>query len=389
MRLKRIISGLGAFIVAFAAVLPVNAQYIDPEVYSNAVTALVSAKVIDGGGNVRLTDYVNRAETLKVILLAQSQLAPDIERVRSSLPALSMFPDVDQRQWYAPYIETGYRYGLIKGYPDGRFIPQGGVKVVEAVAMVTRAFGEQTDSAPFSSSDDLPNQQGQWYTGPVSAVIARNAILAGSRLKPGSFMTRGQLFDLVYRMREVHTRRIPAFVGNSEYVPVGSSNGGGSSLPITQSESAQYASTKPFAITIPSLGIVDLAINHPDDPYTDQGVVEPLTKGVGHLFSYPGNGGKVVVYGHSSGWPWDISKFTKIFRTINQLNIGDKIYVTYQGKLYVYQVSEKKTIAAKDNTAFEPDDRGEELVLYTCWPPDSISQRYLVYGTPVETIALK
>jgi LPXTG-site transpeptidase (sortase) family protein len=96
-----------------------------------------------------------------------------------------------------------------------------------------------------------------------------------------------------------------------------------------------------------------------------------------------------MIYGHSSGYPWDLSQFTKIFRTINETNIGDRVYVTYKGALYVYQITAKKSVPAKDTAAFEPDEQGEQLVLYTCWPPDSVTNRYLVYATPVEKVALK
>lgn len=374
------------------------AQYIDPSAYADAVASLSSSGVIDGGGNVRLNDPVNRAEALKIILLAQNKFALDVEKAKASLPPLSLFPDVYQQEWYAPYVEVGFRYGLIKGYPDGRFWPQGGVKVAEAAAMLTRSYGEKTDAAAFLSSNDLPNQPNQWYTGVVSVILARNAILPGSRLSAGSFMTRGQLFDMVYRMRTVHQQGIASFGGpvaqttNSVVLSV---NGNNQPTPQPQApsagspSSAQFASQKPFAISIPSIGIVDLTITHPSDPYSQKGVLEVLQNGVGHLFAYPGKGSKIMIYGHSSGYPWDLSKFTKIFRTINEVQEGTKIYVTYEGKLHVYQVTEKRTIPASDKTAFEPDEKGEQLVLYTCWPPDSISHRYLVYAVPVETIALR
>jgi sortase A len=115
----------------------------------------------------------------------------------------------------------------------------------------------------------------------------------------------------------------------------------------------------------------------------------PLQTGVGHLFAYPGQGSKIMIYGHSSGYPWDLSKFTKIFRTINKLAVGDKVYVTYDKHLYVYQVISKRAVSNKDTSAFEPDNNGEELILYTCWPPDSISQRYLVHAVPIDMVALR
>ena len=141
---------------------------------------------------------------------------------------------------------------------------------------------------------------------------------------------------------------------------------------------------------MPSIGVTDLTITHPQDAVTKDGVLSVLKQGVGHLFSYPGGGGKMMVYGHSSGYPWDVSEFTKIFRRINELSPGDKVYVTYAGKLHIYQVTHEQTIIAKDaNKAFLDEGVGEELILFTCWPPDSIAQRYLVHAVPVETVALQ
>lgn len=374
------------------------AQYVDPSAYADAVASLSSAGVIDGGGNVRLSDPVNRAEALKIILLAQNKFALEVEKAKVSMPPISLFPDVSQKEWYAPYIEVGFRYGMVKGYPEGRFWPQGGVKVAEAVAMLARSYGEKADAAPFLTSPDLPNQANQWYTGVISVILARNAILTGSRLSAGDYMTRGQLFDMVYRMRTVHQQGIASFGGpvtqnqNTVVLSVNNNNQPTQQVPaqnVGTSSSAQFASKKPFAISIPSIGIVDLTVTHPSDPFSQKGVLEVLKDGVGHLFAYPGKGSKIMIYGHSSGYPWDLSKFTKIFRTINEVKEGAKIYVTYEGKLHVYQVTEKRTIPANDKAAFEPDEKGEQLVLYTCWPPDSISHRYLVFAVPVEAIALK
>jgi LPXTG-site transpeptidase (sortase) family protein len=169
-----------------------------------------------------------------------------------------------------------------------------------------------------------------------------------------------------------------------------SMQGGGSVTTSTQSISLpQYASEKHFAISMPSLGVIDLAVNHPSDPFSNKGVLAPLEYGVGHLFSYPGGGGKIMIYGHSSGYPWDISDYTKIFRRVNELSEGDKIYVTYDGELHIYEVAREQTIDASDTRPFNDNGAGEELILYTCWPPDSIAQRYLIHAYPVKTMALR
>jgi|GEM_PF-402683 len=137
-----------------------------------------------------------------------------------------------------------------------------------------------------------------------------------------------------------------------------------------------------FAIGIPSLGINDLKVSHPTDVSTQNGLLAPLQSGVGHLFSYPGNGGTILVYGHSSGYSWDVSEFTKIFRKINALKPGDKVYVAYGGKTFTYQVTFSQVVDVTDMSAYQKNN-GEELILYTCWPPDNVKQRYLVHAKPV------
>lgn len=137
-----------------------------------------------------------------------------------------------------------------------------------------------------------------------------------------------------------------------------------------------------FAIGIPSLGINDLKVSHPTDVGSQAGLLAPLQSGVGHLFSYPGNGGTVLVYGHSSSYSWDVSEYTKIFRKINALKPGDKVYVAYGGKTHTYQVTFSQVVDATDMSAYQKNN-GEELILYTCWPPDNVTQRYLVHAKPV------
>lgn len=392
--------------------LPGKVQAVMPlEAYEDAIAALIEAKIIDPGADVRPYSYVNRAEALKLIIRARNDFLPEVVKVSQAMPAMSLFPDVSQAQWYAPYLEVGFKYGLVKGFPDGRFWPSAGVRVSEAVSMLARAFeGQNVSSAAFLSSEDLPNREGEWYSGAVSTVLARGAVMPLSQLRTGAYMTRGELMDMIYRMRVAYGETAPTSGVAQIHVapivqapvaavqpstpqhvpPIATVSSPQASTPHASDPVAQqFASTKPFAISIPSLGIQDLTITHPADTSTQKGVLEVLKHGVGHLFGNPGEGGKIMIYGHSSGYPWDLSKFTKIFRTINKTAIGDRVYVTKDGKLHVYEVKEKRTIPAADKTPFEPDDEGEELILYTCWPPDSISHRYLVVAKPVQTIALR
>ena len=134
---------------------------------------------------------------------------------------------------------------------------------------------------------------------------------------------------------------------------------------------------------MPTPCLADPTTTPPDDSTSAAATLDVLNQGVGHLFSYPGDGGKILVYGHSSNWPWDVSGFAKIFRRVNELNPGDQSFVTYNGRLYVYQVVLEETIAARDTQALQGEDIGEQIILYTCWPPDDITHRYLVRAAPV------
>ncbi len=63
------------------------------------------------------------------------------------------------------------------------------------------------------------------------------------------------------------------------------------------------------------------------------------------------------------------------------------VYVTFEGQLYVYQVTGQQTITPNDISPFQ--GRGEELILFTCWPVGTTKSRLLVHAAPVETVALQ
>lgn len=383
-------------------------------VYEKSFSYLEDQMIIKGyADGLARPDYpLNRIEALKVILIAQGSFDARIKHFTDNTPPIPLFSDVDQTQWYAPYIEAAYEKRAVTGYPDRSFRPGQLLKTEEAVTLLMRIFDAVDTKTTAALSPYIQNQSDQWYTGSINAAINKNLIMHRGQMKLGSAITRGQFFDMVYRLYSSRANKTVVFEGPEPTIAIpvavapvartqGSDSGrtGVSSFP-TNSQPANvvlapkidhpYASEKYFSITMPSIGVTDLTITHPQDAVTKDGVLSVLKQGVGHLFSYPGGGGKMMVYGHSSGYPWDVSEFTKIFRRINELKEGDKVYVTYAGKLHIYQVTHEQTIIAKDaNKAFMDEGVGEELILFTCWPPDSISQRYLVHAVPVETVALQ
>jgi LPXTG-site transpeptidase (sortase) family protein len=360
--------------------------------YATAYDYLARNQVISGysDGSGRPYAGLNRAELLKVVLNLRIEDRASVERMKDTLPPLPLFSDVDQKSWYAPYVEVAFARKIITGYSDGTFRPARSVSTEEAVAMLLRAYDEKGASGGATLSSEIENTDGQWYTPYINAAIAKRLVMRGSRLKLGSPITRGEFFDMAYRMHDLTTKKQVAFSGAEPVISVAQVPPAPQvTLTPKTTVVVPHASQKYFAISMPSIGIKDLAVIHPTDPFTSQGVLEPLQNGVGHLFGFPGGAGKVLIYGHSSGYPWDKSQYTKIFRKINELKTGDKVYVTYDGKLHIYEVTHEESVPASDTSRYNDDGKGEELILYTCWPPDSISQRYLVHAVPVQKVALR
>jgi LPXTG-site transpeptidase (sortase) family protein len=164
-------------------------------------------------------------------------------------------------------------------------------------------------------------------------------------------MTRGELAEVLYRLNLVLDGNLDKFRDT------------------TQPTSNEYT------ITIPKLNIIDLNVSFAN-PHNSQSALDVLKYGLGHYLATPGSGQKMVLFGHSSGYGWDNSNYKQVLRQIDKLDTGDKIYVNYHEKGYVYQIFNKEVMSATLLEAVMKDYGYEEMALYTCWPPDSVSHRY-------------
>lgn len=384
-----------------------NLYDVSGTVYEDSFAYLQRSGAVQGypDGYGRPDSPLNRVEALKVILAVQQSYNDRIAWYTDHMPPIPLFTDVDQRAWYGPYLEVAFQEGIVTGYPNGTFKPSRVLSVEEAVTMLMRTFGESGSFDHASLSAAIQNRDAEWFTPYINAAVDKNLIMHNrGTLRLGTAITRGQFFDMVYRLSVVREQGIVAYNGPEPQAQttvvaqpynglgVQSVDGildlpGGPTTVDTVAFNDPLPSEQYFAISMPTLGIQDLVVTHPLDATDKQAILDPLQYGVGHLFGYPGGGGKIMIYGHSSGYPWDVSEYTKIFRRVNELKTGDKIYVTYAGDLFVYEVVQEQTIAAADTTPFQDGGGGEELILYTCWPPDSITQRYLVHAVPVTGVA--
>ncbi|NLG07531.1 sortase [Candidatus Peribacteria bacterium] len=369
--------------------------------YERAYTSLAAENIITQG---RPYETLNRAEALKIAVMANSQMAQSAQQYSTHGIQEQLFKDVGTNDWFTPYVHAAFAKGVVTGYGDGTFRPGRLLSTEEAVTILLRSAGERGSGGAAMGSPYIQNADSQWYTMYINAAIRRNLIENRGRMLLGAAISRGQFIEMAYRLHVINRSGDARYAetADSSAAPVIVSAAPAAQRPAVSihapqpqtlatplQQRPQYASERYFAVTVPSVGITDLPVSRPVDPFSKEGILAPLKHGVGHLFSYPGSGGKVMIYGHSSAYPWDVSSYTKIFRTINNLRAGDRIYVTYDGTFYVYEVTFGEAILASDTSRFQDNGQGEELILYTCWPPDSITQRYLVHAIPVQTIALQ
>ena len=91
--------------------------------------------------------------------------------------------------------------------------------------------------------------------------------------------------------------------------------------------------------------------------------------------SFPGQGGNVFIYGHSSAEK--ASKYQKVFANLSNLDNGDLLILNYRGIGYNYTVKEKKIVEKDDFSVLDKTDH-EQLSLMTCWPIGTNEKRLIV-----------
>jgi len=136
-----------------------------------------------------------------------------------------------------------------------------------------------------------------------------------------------------------------------------------------------------YSIVIPKIAANARVIKNVSPVDEDQ-YLESLKYGVAHASgtSSPGEGGNVFLFAHSTDYIWNVSTYNAVFYLLYKLEIDDEINVFYEGKRYLYLVSDKKTVSPDEVEHLVNTTPNEQLTLQTCWPPGTTLQRLLVFA---------
>lgn len=323
--------------------------------YYTAINTLSDAEIISGyeDGNFKPEKTINRAQAVTLLArFVSADLAGQIQEGETP------FFDVKPGGWYVAFITWAYLQGVVEGYPDGSFRPDKTLNFAEGLKIILTATHSLIDPYPFSPRPLLAVEKGDWFAPYFTYAYEKNLINRDKFYHPRQPMTRGEFAEILYRLGIIEKEDLAEYPKIDDGVVSGE-----------------------YTITIPRLNIFSVNVSFAD-PYSAKNALETLKTGLGHYLAPPEEGKKMIIFGHSSGYSWDKSNYKQILRQIDRLQAGDKIYINYHEKGYIYTIDQYEIMPAKELDNIMTEDNINELVLYTCWPPDRISHRYVVYGKP-------
>lgn len=108
-------------------------------------------------------------------------------------------------------------------------------------------------------------------------------------------------------------------------------------------------------------------------------VIPNLANGVVQLANSatPGQNGNVVIFGHSSDYPWSTGHYKNVFALLDKLSTGDNITVAYGSQQFVYTVTGSKVVKPTDISVVNKTD-ASTLTLITCYPVGTATNRLVI-----------
>jgi sortase A len=108
-----------------------------------------------------------------------------------------------------------------------------------------------------------------------------------------------------------------------------------------------------------------------------------LDKGVAHYPStvMPGQSGNAAFFGHSSNNIFNPGSYKFAFVLLHELEVKDNFYLTYNDKLYSYEVVSKQIVKPTDIGVLGPvEGQVATATLITCDPPGTSNNRLVIVG---------
>ena len=156
------------------------------------------------------------------------------------------------------------------------------------------------------------------------------------------------------------------------------------SLPLIISSATVPTNNTPEVI-IPKIN-VEIPVNYNLSTDDENTIETALESGVIHYPSTvePGQNGNAAFFGHSSNNIFNPGKYKFAFVLLHTLVKGDTFYLTYQQKVYVYQVINTQIVSPNDVAVLnDTEGHAATATLITCDPPGTSINRLVVTGVQI------
>jgi LPXTG-site transpeptidase (sortase) family protein len=140
-----------------------------------------------------------------------------------------------------------------------------------------------------------------------------------------------------------------------------------------------------FSIIIPKIG-VNAPVIADVNPANPGQYDAALLKGVAQSSTsmLPDQNGTVYLFSHSTNYDWFVKDLNAVFYLVKNLKSGDLIVLEYKGKEYTYKLRETQIVSPSAVSYLVPQTGAKTLILQTCWPPGSTTQRLLVFADLIQ-----
>lgn len=114
--------------------------------------------------------------------------------------------DVLPEDWFNNAISTLTNAGILNGYPDGNFVPNGNITRAEFAAMAVRFFTDEQDEV---EEDAFPDIADHWANYEINLAYAKEIIegYPDGTFKPDQEITRAEAVTIVNRVLERHPHK--------------------------------------------------------------------------------------------------------------------------------------------------------------------------------------
>ena len=195
MKMKKIFAAVVSVAMLATSAMPAFAKSFPDTTghwAENAVSVWSDNGIVNGDdqGNFRPNDSITRAETATIL----------DNMIGYTKQSVKVFSDVSKSDWFAYSISRLYQAGVITGYEDGTIAPNNSISRQEAVVMMSRAFGFETDDADTAVLDSFSDKDliGDWSANAIAFMAERGYVQGNDgQFRPTAQITRAEIVTIV------------------------------------------------------------------------------------------------------------------------------------------------------------------------------------------------